>query len=280
MDYKQKYLKYKEKYLEIKKLNGLIGGAAATETFDLHQAALNAAQIPPISEYKSLDPMLVDNVYNLKYLVNVYTDNNPSLESFEMCKQALIDANGDVDKARKNLMEKKELLEREIKQEEEELELLKKEIDDMEFKIYQLGISSGKLDKRDQTNNQLLKDLDEQLDESRKKKIELKIKYDQLQNKKKIREEPIRKILLDNFMTYIFIDEFIKYMLKLNKKPPVEYYLKVYGDKRELINGIKHNDFWYKTTDEMNDRASSTIILYGSKNNTNWIELKNVTVLN
>ena len=185
MDYKQKYLKYKEKYLEIKKLNGLIGGAAATETFDLHQAALNAAQIPPISEYKSLDPMHVDNVDNLKYLVNVYTDNNPSLESFNICKQALIDVNGDVDKACKNLVEKKELLEREIKQEEEELELLKKEIYDMEFKIYQLGISSGKLDKRDQTNNQLLKDLDEQLDESRKKKIELKIKYDQLQKKKK-----------------------------------------------------------------------------------------------
>ena len=280
MDYKQKYLKYKEKYLEIKKFDGLIGGAvAATETFDLDQAALNAAQIPPISEYKSLDPMHVDNVYNLKYLVNVYTDNNPSLESFEMCKQALIDANGDVDKARKNLMEKKELLEREIKQEEEELELLKKEIYDMGFKIYQLGISSGKLDKRDQTNNQLLKDLDEQLDELHKKKIELKIKYDQLQNKKKIREEPIRKILLDNFMTYIgkeSLENYLKYELinylkyEFNRKEE---------KKHELINGIKHNDFWYKTTVEINDRASSTIILYGSKNNTNWIELKNVTVL-
>lgn len=30
MDYKQKYFKYKEKYLEIKKLNGLIGGSSAS----------------------------------------------------------------------------------------------------------------------------------------------------------------------------------------------------------------------------------------------------------
>ena len=78
----------------------------------------------------------------------------------------------------------------------------------------------------------------------------------------------IGKESLENYLKYELIN-YLKY--EFNRKEE---------KKHELINGIKHNDFWYKTTVEINDRASSTIILYGSKNNTNWIELKNVTVLN
>ena len=118
MDYKQKYLKYKEKYLQIKKLDGLIGGAAAsssssassssTKTFDLFEAVKIATSTEPISKYFYLrDGTYYGNPYELRNLVRWYTNNNPSLESFEICKQAVIEADGDYKKAHENLISRK-----------------------------------------------------------------------------------------------------------------------------------------------------------------------------
>ena len=109
MDYKQKYLKYKKKYLQIKKLDSLIGGSSAsssTETFNLEKEAFNASQMEPL---KSLNPNNIDTTKNLIDLVNLYTDNKPSLDSFEICKQSLINANRNVE-ASTNFIKQKILL--------------------------------------------------------------------------------------------------------------------------------------------------------------------------
>jgi hypothetical protein len=70
--------------------------------------------------------------------------------------------------------------------------------------------------------------------------------------------EKDKRLLLDNFMTYF-------------KSILLRDYLDKNGYK--LVNSISHNNFWYKTIIQKTGWNQETVYLYGSQDNTNWIEL-------
>jgi len=262
MDYKQKYLKYKEKYLQIKKLDGLIGGAASassssTETFNLFEAVKIATSTEPISNYYYIrDGTYYGNAHELLSLVRWYTDNNPSLESFEICKQAIIDAKGDYKKAKDNLIikkklekEKKEREEREIKSKELEQERLEREIK------REREIKSKELEQE-----RLKRELEQELEQEKfKREKEREREREQLEKELK----RIKTLLINNLKNYFSGKELYDIVAKKN----VSYESKQYGS------------YWYKIDNfTKSNRRSIPLSLYGSTNNINWIYLEEIYV--
>ena len=54
-------------------------------------------------------------------------------------------------------------------------------------------------------------------------------------------------------------------------------YLDKYGST--LVNSIRHNNFFYKTIITKTGWYQETVSLYGSQDNTNWIELAKFSYL-